>query len=1471
MDSSGGTITMKKLICILVALLLLLGSLPASAAWAATIVDSGTCGDDLIWSLDSDGLLTISGNGAITSNTWNKYSQDIKTIVVGEGITRIPESAFSGCSNLESVTLPFVGRDMETEYGRETVFGYVFGGDYYVDQYYQIDAGSGTFYGYSIPSSLKEVTITGGELKYGAFSSCGNIEKINIGCNVNRIASFKDDRTSFGGAFSGCDNLVYINIDSGNQYYTSIDGIVFNKDVTEILWVPTAISGEYVIPGSVTRIGDAVFSRCFNLNSVVMPERLIAIGEGSFSLCTQLQNVDIPSSVTSIGESAFDNCLLFTHIILPSGLNHIEAATFEHCKALKSITIPDQVDCIGRYAFNGCTDLFEIFYDGTGAQWNAIEVLDYNMPLLNAARHYSGDNLTWTIDSDGLLTISGTGAMDEYSFPSDVPWHNIGSSIKSVVIEDGVTSIGRYAFYYCRNLTNITIPDSVKSIGDYAFFCCHNMNEVTIPGSVKSIGHSAFGCCISLRMASIPGSVISIGDDAFCNCDTMVTVVIESGVKEIGEGAFLHCPSLTSITVPDSMISIADSAFRYCPCLTDINIDSANEYFSAEGGMLFDKSKQKLICCTQAVNGSYSVPAGVTEIGSFAFIDCSGLTSVSIPPSVTSIGDSAFYGCSGLTSVSLSCSVTSIGEYAFYECSSLTEIIIPEGMMSIEEGTFAECTSLTNVTIPNSVTYIGDGSFSGCKSLTDVHYGGTLDQWSKISIGSENDCLNKATLDYLTVIDSGNCGDHLTWILYSNGLLTISGSGEMDDYLYFKVDDSGPIWSDGNKTLPWLDQSENIKTVKINPGVTRIGNGAFDSCENLTSITIPDSVTRIGDGAFCGCSSITEITIPNSVISLGGGTFADCVSLISLAIPNSITTIAADTFALCRSLTNITIPSSVTSIGQSAFYNCDSLTHIDIPNNVTSIGKWAFEGCDSLVSVTIGTGAASIGPRAFLACSNLESIVVDSYNNCFSSSQDGVLFDKGQTTLICCPGGKEGYYNIPDTVAVISDSAFSGCNSLTNINIPESVTSIEDYAFLVCHSLTSISVASDNAVFSSVDGVLFSKDKTKLISFPGGRIGYYSIPDGVTSIEKWAFYSCDGLTGVTIPDSVITVDVEAFCICYNLVYVSIGNGVNTIEDRAFMFCNSLTEVTISGSVTGIGCDAFAGNNTLTDIYFIGTPAEWNSIIIADGNDDLLNADLHFLKVFKDNGVKVSIAQGVLGSGVEFRADKLKDDALPEGTPERALVYDFYFVQAGQRVQPNGNVIVSLPVPEGMDGEKCKVYYIDEEGQLTDMHAVFSEGFLVFTTTHFSYYAVVEEKGYVVTLEDYSKGVATIIGIEPGGSYSGDTSFTVSCDEACAVLCSIDGEDYTRLTGREGDNGYSFTVDVTQDMTIIVALKGDVNLDGVLKNQDVTMAKAANLGKRTLSTLQEMVADVTGDGVFKNQDITKFKAALLGKTTLSWDM
>ena len=295
-----------------------------------------------------------------------------------------------------------------------------------------------------------------------------------------------------------------------------------------------------------------------------------------------------------------------------------------------------------------------------------------------------GSNLTWTLDSDGVLTISGTGAMKEYD-PYKAPWYGSSSRVKSAVIAEGVTSIGKYAFYDCRSLTSVTIPDSVTSIGKQAFMYCTSLTGVTIPGSVTSIGDSAFSGCKSLTSVTIPDSVTSIGGQTFMGCSSLTSVTIPNSVTSIGEFAFYNCSSLTSVTIPNSVTSIGEYAFYNCSSLTSV-----------------------------------AIPDSVTSIGRYAFHDCRSLTSVTIPDSVTSIGEYAFYNCRSLTSVTIPDSVTSIGEFTFCDCTSLTSVTIPGSVTSIGKWAFSECKSLTSVTIPDSVTSIGDAAFASCTSLTGI-------------------------------------------------------------------------------------------------------------------------------------------------------------------------------------------------------------------------------------------------------------------------------------------------------------------------------------------------------------------------------------------------------------------------------------------------------------------------------------------------------------------------------------------------------------------------------------------------------------------------------------------------------------------------------------------------------------------------------------------------------------------------------
>ena len=332
-----------------------------------------------------------------------------------------------------------------------------------------------------------------------------------------------------------------------------------------------------------------------------------------------------------------------------------------------------------------------------------------------------GDNLTWVLDDNGTLTISGTGDMTNYSGAGNAPWNSFLSPILNVVIEDGVTSIGCSAFWDCSGLTNITIPNGVTSIGDFAFYKCSSLTNVTIPNGVTSIGNSVFSSCFSLTSVTIPNGVTSIGRFAFWDCSGLTNITIPNGVISIGDSAFQVCTSLTSVTIPNSVISIGGSAFQGCINLTSITI-----------------------------------PEGVTSIGTSAFATCSSLTSVTIPNGVTSIGSRAFCGCSSLTSITIPEAVTSIGEWAFGHCDKLASITIPDSVISIGPSAFKYCRNLTSVVIGGKVNLITIDTFGDCKKLTHVLCTGSQHDWENKTILSGNDYFTNAIWHY-------NCtGDEIT-------------------------------------------------------------------------------------------------------------------------------------------------------------------------------------------------------------------------------------------------------------------------------------------------------------------------------------------------------------------------------------------------------------------------------------------------------------------------------------------------------------------------------------------------------------------------------------------------------------------------------------------------------------------------------------------------------------------------------------
>ena len=624
-----------------------------------------------------------------------------------------------------------------------------------------------------------------------------------------------------------------------------------------------------------------------------------------------------------------------------------------------------------------------------------------------------GENASWSF-KDGVLTITGTGAMTNYSSGS-APWYNIRSSIDKVVISDGITSVGNSAFYGCTALTDIDIPDSVTSIGSSAFYNCQKLDGVVIPDGVSVINSSTFYGCSSLTNIEIPDGVTSIGGSAFYNCTSLTSVDIPDGVTSIGGSAFYNCTSLQSVEIPDSVTSIGNSAFNNCQKLDNVVIPDG---VKSIGNNTFSG-------CSSLTN--IEIPDSVTSIGSSAFSSCSSLTNIDIPDSVTSIGSSAFSSCTSLQSIDIPDGVTSIGSSAFYNCRKLDNVVIPDGIKSINSSTFSGCSSLTNIDIPDSVTSIGSSAFGSCTSLQsiDIPDGVT-------SIGS--------SAFY-------NC-KKLNNVVIPDGVKSISNE-------VFR-------------------NCTSLTDIDIPDSVTSIGNTAFYSCTLLQSIDIPDSVTSIGSSAFAYCSTLENVDIPDGVKTISSSAFYDDPKINTLYLPESLTNAGSSIIKGSDGAEVYVDSAKLTSISKTAVSNykyVDKVTIGDKVDNITSSLVDFIEYMPNLSELDfIGENFITIDKDLKVNGINVTLKAGD-----YFVDADGVLYrldkESGTATLYYVPGDLTEYTVIDKTAAdedgtvytvtAVVSNALSAADSLTKLDFaaPETIILLPSGALANCPTLESVNGA----------------------------------------------------------------------------------------------------------------------------------------------------------------------------------------------------------------------------------------------------------------------------------------------------------------------------------------------------------------------------------------------------------------------------
>ena len=1003
---------------------------------------AGICGADAWFVLYQDGRMVIGGTGALSSTSratvpWQTVKDKVVHVTVGAGITEISTQCFYYCSLMTDLTF---------EKGSELVAisGSAFNGCTRLAKINLENCekltliGGSAFYDCNsltdivLPDSLR--TING-----NAFARCKSLRSVYMPDSIQFIPA---------SAFKYSENVVLsVSYDSyalqyaiknGIAYVLREAGVVASGSCGDNAAWELYSDGTLNITGSgalynAKLASDIAWYANRNLIRVVNIDAGITnLPDFVFSGCTYLEAVNFAegSKLATIGGSAFRGCTALTELTLPDGMQTIYGNAFRDCSALASVYLPDSISYMSGSAFSSCSKVVLSVgansYAKDFAVNNGIKYVERQVGVI--ASGSCGANAKWEVSSDGILNITGSGALTSPKVASGIAWYDYRSMIRVVNIDAGITNLPDFAFFGCTALetVNFTENSSLTTIGGSALRGCTALTELTLPDGVQTIYGNAIRDCSALTSVYLPDSISYMSASVFSGCANVVLSVGENSyAKDFAVNNNIKYVERQTGVIPSGSCG-TDAAWELSSDGT-LNITGSGALTNAK--VASDTAWHSYRSMIRVVN----ISAGITNLPDFAFFGCTSLEAVNFAEnsSLTTIGGSALRGCS-----------------------ALTELTLPDGIQTIYGNAFRDCTALTSVYLPDSVSYMASSAFSGCANV--VLSVGANSYAKEFAVNNGIQYTERQT----GVIASGSCGTDAAWELSSDGTLNITGSGALTN---------AKVASD----TAWYNYRHMIRVVNVDAGITNLPDFAFYGCTALETVSFAEnsSLTTIGGSALRGCSALTELVLPDGLKTVYGNALRDCSALTSVYLPDSVSYMASSAFSGCANVVLSVAEGSYAeqwAITNNVKYvnhgsETTTLEAVEEPETTVPVEEtpaveetanvcgdeltWKLDEKTLTISGRGGMysyDADNAAPWAAYA-DNIENIVIEKHVKTI-----GAYAFSGLEKLVSVSFDEES------ELEVIEEYAFAGCKELTEIKLPEKLEKLGEAAFAGCEKLRSV-------------------------------------------------------------------------------------------------------------------------------------------------------------------------------------------------------------------------------------------------------------------------------------------------------------------------------------------------------------------------------------------------------------------------------